>query len=571
VLRPAARVFRAGGSSLAKKSVSRGVSLIGSGGIAVLVGAALAASVAVPACSSKFSDCSDSYTCASGGSAGSAGASAGAGGTSAGASGSANGVSGSDNTEGGASGAAGAGGQAECSTDADCDDHDPCTASDTCKDSVCVHGDSPCVNPDSKNCDELCSNNGGKAKCTTVGQDADGYKHLSAACAAAPGDDCDDSQPTVYKGAKEVCDGLDNDCNGKADVYDGLPLANTQQQVSALGEVVSRPHIAWEPTSKVFGITWAFSTAGSTTQAVAFTAFDMTGKNVVTPRIVKSADGAITDARIATKAGTFGILWAVDYASGQHAIAFDTVTPTGTIDSNTIFPAPSSATHVLSPRMAINPSNNWLFAWLEYATDPTSTTVEALTLDDGGQLTPKHEMMPASARTEFAFTLNTKRLVGADIASSIDVGLGDPDTAVMYGLTPDADIVNPSKPLLLTGGSDFLLAGTTNVTGGEAILLKPPDGLILDPNQTIECGPVALPFAPQGAAWIDDAHGYVIANGEQLVNVTSKCEVSGVLSPGFAGNPGDVASAGVDTGLGLTSTNGLDKITFRPLSPLLCK
>jgi hypothetical protein len=35
----------------------------------------------------------------------------------------------------------------------------------------------------------------------------------------AQGDDCDDSRANVYKGAPEVCDGLDDNCDGKADTH----------------------------------------------------------------------------------------------------------------------------------------------------------------------------------------------------------------------------------------------------------------------------------------------------------------------------------------------------------------
>ncbi len=50
--------------------------------------------------------------------------------------------------------------------------------------------------------------------------DQDG--HAAVACG---GDDCNDADPSVHPGALEVCDGKDNDCNGKTDDVTAAQLA----------------------------------------------------------------------------------------------------------------------------------------------------------------------------------------------------------------------------------------------------------------------------------------------------------------------------------------------------------
>jgi hypothetical protein len=97
----------------------------------------------------------------------------------------------------------------ECGTNADCDDDVYCNGAETCSRGVCLSGAaSPCddllaCTVDS--CDEALD------QCAHVATDLDGDAHFSPSCG---GDDCDDGEATVYPGAPELCDHLDNDCDG---------------------------------------------------------------------------------------------------------------------------------------------------------------------------------------------------------------------------------------------------------------------------------------------------------------------------------------------------------------------
>jgi hypothetical protein len=74
--------------------------------------------------------------------------------------------------------------------------------------------------------------------------DADGDGHMAMSCG---GDDCDDNNPDAYPGAVESCDGIDENCDGRADrLPDGGfdPLADMPcaGRYSEGGTVVRAPH-----------------------------------------------------------------------------------------------------------------------------------------------------------------------------------------------------------------------------------------------------------------------------------------------------------------------------------------
>ncbi|MCB9603067.1 MAG: putative metal-binding motif-containing protein [Sandaracinus sp.] len=82
-----------------------------------------------------------------------------------------------------------------------CDDGLFCNGLERCEDGACVPGDAPCEGA----CDET-------SDICTACVDADGDGRASAACG---GDDCDDDDPNVFRGNREICDpaGVDEDCD----------------------------------------------------------------------------------------------------------------------------------------------------------------------------------------------------------------------------------------------------------------------------------------------------------------------------------------------------------------------
>ena len=103
----------------------------------------------------------------------------------------------------------------DCCSDADCDDEVFCNGPETCQAGACVAGVPPSCD-DSLACTTDGCNNETSA-CVHTPPDADGDGHADAACLDASGnplgDDCDDADVTRFAGAEEICDDDDEDCD----------------------------------------------------------------------------------------------------------------------------------------------------------------------------------------------------------------------------------------------------------------------------------------------------------------------------------------------------------------------
>ena len=107
---------------------------------------------------------------------------------------------------------------AKCDSDLGCDDDGVlCNGAERCVSGYCRPALRPACD-DNNPCTVDACNEASKA-CShtqTALADIDGDGHYAIAC-GGDADDCDDSNPLVYPGHPELCDGVDNNCNGIVD------------------------------------------------------------------------------------------------------------------------------------------------------------------------------------------------------------------------------------------------------------------------------------------------------------------------------------------------------------------
>jgi hypothetical protein len=190
-------------------------------------------------------------------------------------------------------------------TSTNCDDGDPCT-----KDS-CNKSTGACVNEH-----------------TTLDVDGDG--HYAPLPDGTCGDDCDDTDPRAFPGNTEVCDGVDNDCDGIVDNGASyIPLAASDFQLSKPGFDWAEPDsfrrgAAKGPVSLM--VTYDAAQSGQLTPFVQ--PLDALGKPALDPSILTGTDAAGSGTSLAWTGDRFGVSWS-DRRDGNYEIYFALLDPTG--------------------------------------------------------------------------------------------------------------------------------------------------------------------------------------------------------------------------------------------------
>lgn len=209
----------------------------------------------------------------------------------------------------------------------DCDQSNRC-APQLCVDGYCAY-DTPVTCGAPPACSSVaCNPDTGACETTPLTEDWDGDGFLGplpgfrAGTPQSCGDDCDDTNAQARPGGREICDGVDNDCDGAidngisyldVDALDGLrpvPIGKEFQSSSLHGGAYG--------DDRYFVSYWA-----EDERALAYVqGLNRNGEATFTPTLLTQARGNTFSARVAFSGQFFGTLWATTQLGGNYEIYF---------------------------------------------------------------------------------------------------------------------------------------------------------------------------------------------------------------------------------------------------------
>ncbi len=470
------------------------------------------------------------------------------------------GANGEAETVAGAPSDAGAGGGGEpqpvCSKDADCNDGLACDGTETCVAGVCQPGVSPCTNPDPANCEALCIELDGAASCKIQGQDKDDDGYLSSACAVQPGADCDDNSAAVHPGAVETCDGIDNDCNGKIDLKDGLPISGTTVALGPANAVRDTPTIGWATDKSVYGIAY-YDGSTSDSSDLYFETVDQSGAITLAPLPLNpGSQSGGTPLALAWGGLAFALTWT---SADTSQFYFRSLTSTGELDDTIEVNTPGR--YLAATGLAENTAGTW--AALFSVAESSSYYVQTLPPIGDGLVSVSPAAGMADLGASSIAAVGSSFVIGYSTAAhTAAVSLWETRFTLSVPIT-----VTGQTPVVGSGADGFAVAVTPALAGNA------PAFYAFSATGAPICGPVTLAddhFVPAGIVATKTGYLVVSSGAVRVQEVLANCRM-GALFTVDAGPARNVSIAGSAAGYGVVWQDTLANVPNRHVfGPKFC-
>lgn len=331
----------------------------------------------------------------------------------------------------------------------------------------------------------------GAGKCAVRGKDGDADGHRDSGCKAdTTADDCDDGQKTVYPGAKEFCDGLDNDCDGLGDLEDGFALGGTAKEIIP-GPGAQMPMVRWIWSANAYGLVWNtyYSTSGE--WVVWYQKMDSSGTLVGQPFAVgrDNLGHSFFPAAMAAGKEDIAVLYRKSETSSGKSLGlyFQRVHPTGGFLGNAVQLTTNSTGNA---SVAQSANGSWYAFWsetnsvqgvqLDLAGGGANVTSSGVVNSGGRNLyNPDVRAVPSGGQVGMVYSALTG-VYWNYFSSSVSA----PQDVLVASSTADV-------PDIALGGSStgYALAWSADSTWQFREMMS--DG-------TLGCGPVALPSPATG-------------------------------------------------------------------------
>jgi len=383
----------------------------------------------------------------------------------------------------------------ECTGDLDCGVLDLC-APIHCVAGACVASPKVVCNDGNPCTEDSCVETTGQCAFLPITHDEDGDGHPGPILGFAPGspgscgDDCDDTSPLAYPGAKEVCDGVDNDCNGIVD--DGAryePSSSPAVLLSTGASQAGLGGIAFGRTD--FAATFA---SDGTSWANTFTTFTPTGTITLPATAVTHVNTDTFTGPLVWTGSVFGLAWE-DRRNSDFEIYFNRLDAMGRKLSPDL-----RVTN--APRFSLRPAIVWdgldyVVVWSDTRDGDSSGLIFGQRIDSEGHLIGQNlPLSPSDADadgprlakgvTELGLIFNRKGPSGRELAfrtlSADLTKLGDPVVVGAAGAN--------SSDIAWSGDRYVIVWDTLTASPGPSIrgAAVAPDGTVLVAERDVTSG-----------------------------------------------------------------------------------